>query len=378
MKTKFLLAFSFVFALALTGCSNSLDEDNPVSGKGDNVLIVRLPDNVKSTRAVEDQVNGKETTVDDVTVFLLIDQLVERAVELQGEDISKGYKRFEQVPAQVNRVIVVANRVGQDIKNFTSYSQINNYAYTVASQHTKSLLEGRTLMGDATAVEVTGTPESEFDEHNYKEATVSLKAITARIEVGTVIPGEGVESVELVSIYINNFYAKHPQTEETFYGEDHALWKPTAGVGSNVGSKDPIGAITTPDFVPTVYKTLGSSDVKLTADSKVYAFHVFAGNIPHVIMLVKVELKENYYELDDDDQPLKHKYGYLTFSKFKIDATNYVEKMEGHNVYKMGVGTKGIPVNAKDITDKPEKGPYDLGVNIEIEDWNIVNVTPEV
>lgn len=383
MKTKSLLAASLVLALGIGGCSNSMDDEGPGIVKNDNVLIVNLPDNVKSSRFVEESVSGNETIVEDVTVFLLNGQSVEKAVEFDGTDLSKNYKRIENVASSVNRVLVVANKVDADIMNLRTATEIKNYNYSVLSQHMQTGLRGKTLMGEADVVEEgVSDPNPEGHEgHKYKQADVDLKAITARIEVGTVAPGEGVESVELVAVYLNNFYLEYPQKMLTTYSEDNENWKYTLinpDLLPNIGYPTAIGEIQAGPFDPDQYRIHASSEVKLDDITKVYAFHVFPGNVPHLVMLVKVELKENYYEVDENDQPLKYKFGYLTFTKFNTGGSTYLTEMEGHNVYKMGVGKNGIPVNAKDITDKPEKGPYDLGIKIDIRPWDIHEVTPEV
>ncbi len=380
MKTKSLLAASLVLALGIGGCSNSLDEESQGVKENDNILIVNLPDNVKKSRGVEESVDGHETTVDDVTVFLLNGPSVESVVEFNENDLQQNYKRIENVASSVNRVLVVANRIGEDIMNLRTVNEIKNYGFSVESQHKKTELKGKTLMGEADVRE-EGVNDPNPDGHKYKEANVDLRAITARIEVGTVAAGEGVESVELVAVYINNFYAKYPQQGLTTYDEDDANWSYTLQFPEqlpNIGLSTPIGTITPGAYDPDAYKIEASDDVKLEDITKVYAFHVFPGNIPHLVMLVKVVLEENYYETQEDGTPLKYKFGYLTFTKFNIGSGNYLDAMEGHNVYRMGVGKNGIPVNAKDITDKPEKGPYDLGVKIDIRPWDIHEVTPEV
>ncbi|NDV59332.1 hypothetical protein [Bacteroides sp. 519] len=375
---KLFLAVSLLTAIGMTGCSDS--SNDILTGKEDNVLIVRLPDNVKYTRSVEDPVSsstsGAQTGIDDVTVFLLTGQVVERSVEFDANDLIQKSKRIEQVPAQVNRVIVVANKVGNTITDLATENDIKNFAYTVESQHRKTQLNGKTLMGEGIPAD---KPNTNGDGHLYKEATVSLKAITARIEVGTVVPGEGVESVELVAVYINNFYETYMGATPRLYPEGHAIWGLTVAndPGANIGSVTPVGTITPNAYTPVEYMNLGSSEVVKADNSKAYAFHVFPGNVPHLVLLVKVVLKEKYYEIDANDNHLKYKYGFLTYTKFKEDA-GYIQAMEGHNVYKMGVGNKGIPVNAKDITDKPEKGPYDLGINIQVANWTSHEVTPEV
>ncbi|NDV66885.1 hypothetical protein [Bacteroides sp. 224] len=387
MKTKFLLAASFIFAVGMTSCSNSMDEENPnPSTKADNVLIVKLPENIKYTRAVEETVAGNETTVDDIAVFLLAGESVERVETLSEAEITKGEKRFEQIPSQVDNVIVVANIHDMNIKDLKNANAIlKDFKYDVLSQHKKAKLGGKTLMGraNATVLSETETEVAPVDGHQYKQANVTLKSITGRIEVGAVVPGEGVETVELSSIYVNNFNEYHPGISPVLYNEDHKFWGVNItgnNPGANIGSENPIGTITikmTPEdtYQPIVYHTYGSTDVTTTGN-KAYAFHVFPNSLPHIVMLVKVELKEGYYEVKDGKE-LKYKYGFVTFSKYK-DVSGYIQSMEAHKIYKMGVGTGGIPINAKDITDKPEKGPYDLGVKIEIADWDIHNVTPEV
>lgn len=378
MKANFLLAASFVFAIGMASCSNSNDDENPAPDKADNVLLVTLPGNVKSTRAIESPVDGLTTGLKDVTVFLLNGYLVERAVEFKQEEIDAKYLRIEQVSSGVDHVIVIANHAGKDILGLRNMDEIKNFPFTVETQDMGTELDNRTLMGEAYVVE-THDPGPNPDGHLFKQAKVELEAITARLEIGTVIPGEGVADVQLLAVYINNAFGTYPQKELVFHKEDDPCWgvDVSNGLGANIGSKDPINVTGLQPYDPSAYMNAGDAAVKQEEGSKVYAYHVFPGNIPHVIMLVKLELLDGYYEVDDMNNPLKYKYGFVTFTKFNT-GSGYVNELVPHNIYKMGVGSKGIKIDAKDVTDKPEKGPYDLGVYVDIRPWDVNEVTPEV
>ena len=378
MKAKFLLVASFVLAIGMTGCSNSNDDENPAPDKTDNVLLVMLPDNVKSTRAIETPADENVTGVQDVTVFLLNGYLVDKVVEFNENNIKAGYLRIEQVSSGVDHVIVIANKVNENILGLKNIDEIKNYPFTVKTQHQGTGLDNRTLMGEANVVEATGS-DPNSDGHIFKKATVELNAITARLEIGTVVPGDGVANVDLVAVYVNNAFGTYPQNDLIFHKEDDACWNVTVpnDPGANIGSTESIGTIALQPYDPSEYMNAGDDRVKPVDGSEIYAYHVFPGNIPHVIMLVKLELLDGYYELDDTNTPLKYKYGFITFSKFNT-KNGYITELTPHNIYRIGVGADGIKVNAKDVTDKPEKGPYDLGVYVEILPWGVYEVTPEV
>lgn len=378
MKTKILLAASFIFAIGMTGCSNSMNE-TPEPVKEDNVLLVTLPGNATSTRAVEASVNGTGTTLTDVTVFLLNGYLVEKVVPFEQANIDAKYLRIEQVSSAVDRVMVIANKAGKDISNLKNVDEIKNFAYTVETQHLGKELENRTLMGEAHVADAVDPDTNHDNTHLYKKAEVNLEAITARIEVGTVTPGEGIADVQLLAVYINNAFGTYPQEDLIFHKEDDPCWgvDETNDLGANIGSKVPVDITGLQPYTPTEYMNAADARVKKEAGSPVYAFHVFPGNIPHIIMLVKLELLDGYYEVDDQGDALKYKYGFVTFTKFKV-GNSYVAKLLPHNIYKVGVGAAGIKIDATNVTDKPEKGPYDLGVDVVIRNWSTHEVTPEV
>ncbi len=365
----------FLAALAATvgfaSCSKDGSE-NPASG--DNVLLVQLPGNVV-TRSVQDQVTTNSTTVlADVTVFLLNgDAVVGTPIDFAVADISAKYKRIEQVPSTVNKVLVVANIPSAEsaaVKALTSATAIKNYAFTIANQNTGNGINNKTHMGDAVAVVDTDPVP---DGHVYKKATVTLNALTARFEIGAVKKGVGVESVELVGVWINNYYTDGKATVQ-LNNNASTYWDMNPATSTSPATT-PFGTVTpTVPYVPAAYYDAYSPSVTVAAGSSVYAYHVFAGsNIPHVVMLVKGEYTTEQTPGAGD----KYFLGFVTFNKF-VDGGSPITSIVANTIYKIGVGSTGITIDAKDITPEPELTNFDLGVTVTITPWTEKVVTPGV
>ena len=393
MKAKFLFVLPLLLGVVLAGCSN--DSETPNRGDQDQVLVVKLPGS-DLTRAVETPQNtGAVTgTLDDVTVFLLADQLVTRIETFSPEERSLKAKRIEQVSGSITRVIVVANANGADMSGLSSANAIYNYAFTIAQQYPagKTGLEGKTLIGTGLPQlktpdpypgpgPGTGDPDHTTD-HIYKEAEVKLEAITSRIEVGDVTPGVGVEDVQLLAVYVNNYYVTNAKGTPSFKGELWTGWpeipaspaKQAADIVFDIDAK-----IIPTDYTESRYVDKYNSAVKLAADSKAYAYHVFSNNLPHVILLVRGKYTDQYTPENDAKEKLPYFIGWVTFRKYySDDLGGYIPEMVQNNIYKMGVGLSGIKINAPDVRPRPEPEDYDLGIKVIIEPWTANVVTPEV
>lgn len=361
--------------IGLTSCTNTDDAIEP--NVEEQVIGIKLPDNTISSREVEDQeTTGGKTQLNDVTVFLMVGPSVNKVVSFSQDEIKAQFKKIENVPGMVNKVIVVGNKQGKEIEKLTTESQIKSYAFSVESQHkdivADTLYQGinsKTHIGESTFTTVSNPTEVGYN----KLANVTLNAITSRIEVGDVKPGTGVKSVEMVAVFINNYYDDYSKSVTVFNKEDNNVWitDPIAGLPSSNAFTN-VNIIN--NYTSEYYTDLRNSEVNTTNnDSKCYAYHIFSGNLPHVILLVKGEYEDGYYE-----DGKKYFLGWLTFSKYNKGGGNYVTVMEPNKIYKMGVGSTGIIVDAKDITDKPEKEGYTLQVEVKVAAWTEEVVTPEV
>lgn len=387
MNAKALFALPLLLGVVLAGCDKPAD--GPASEK-EQVIVVKLP-GAPTSRAVETpQAGGSKTaSLDDVTVFLMAGQLVKQVEVFTQPEREAGSKRIEQVPGEITDVIVVANAYNTGIESLPNETSIKNYAFTVASQYTKSGLEGRTLMGAGQPVVKTSDPLSgptaEFPDHNsthiYKEVEIELSAITSRIEVGDVTPGTGVEEVELLAVYVNNYYTTNAKDVTILNKEDSDKWPLIPASPSKTAIDfDIAGKIVPANYSEANYVDAYNSTVSLHADSKAYAYHVFSGNLPHVILLVKGKYATGHIPLEDGtNAEMPYFIGWVTFTKYHESAiSGHITAMEGNHIYKMGVGTTGIPINKPDVRPLPEPENYDLGIRVEILGWTQHVVTPEV
>lgn len=365
----------------VTGCSND-DNVDGVPDNGDATLVVKLPsDAVLGSRAVQKPVStGTTTKLDDVLVFFLNGNSVVKKEAFDNTDIAAGYKRFEQVSAAINRVIVVANiptsTDANTLKAYTNSAEILSHPYTTADQNPANVVDGeeidhKVLVGDAN--NLTSVTDPNPDGHTiYKEVSVTLDALTARFEIGTVTAGEGIESIALVGVWINKFYAngKKDAGEIVNMASTEGEWETNPATTIGTGSLP--GTITIPTWVAPEYFDDGNDKVNENGD-KAYAYHVFAGNnVPQLILLVKGEFADGAHDNDND----KYFLGYVTFTKFN-DGSGDISSIDANTIYKVGVAG-GIEITSDLITDKPNLGQIDLGIEVIVAPWTAKTVTPGV
>ena len=374
---KKILMAAVVAVVALAGCT----KDN--SNNGEQTIIVSLPADA-ITKAVEAEVTGSVATdIVYVRVYLMNGTSVVATDIFDAAELSSRIKHFEQVSSSINNVVVLVNVPSADqttVAALGNYNAIKNFAFDIAGQNvtgTPIPINGKTMMGEAAPVVTTPNPGAPTDTHVYKLATITLYPITARLEIGAVKAGVGITNIELVSVWVNNYIPTHAGAAST------AVLNPMASpywvTDVPTGERNTVyAAVTTPAYVPTVYKNLASAAVNTLGSNPVsaYAFHVYPGNVPHIVMLVKGTYATGYYE---DDKAFFLKY--VTFDKFDQSGTStpdWVTALTANKIYKVGVGTVGITIDAKDLEDKPETDKIDLGVKVQVANWQIVSVTPGV
>lgn len=368
-------------ALAATTLFTACNKENNLPNEDNNVLVVTLPADV-ATRAVEAQVgNTTATTVTNAEVFLInagSGAVVKRVTFAETVPGSKSM-RIEEVSSTVTKVVVVANIPSAElsaVQALTSYSAITGFAFTTAGQNANAGIESKTLMGEGVPATAIDPDAASHEGHGYKTVSINLNALTARFEIGTVKAGDGVESVELLGVWINSYYTDGSKVAPTtavtgFNDQNSTYWLTTPATSTSPATTDFSTVTLTNAYSPAEYYNAASGDVTLAAASKVYAFHVFAGaNIPHVIMLVRGEYT-------DSVDGKKFFLGWLTFTKY-LEGATAITSIEANKIYKIGAGATGIEVEAKNITEKPEQTTFDLGIQCVITGWETKNVTPSV
>jgi hypothetical protein len=267
------------------------------------------------------------------------------------------------------------------VQGLTTYNAVKNYAYTIAGQNitpgTGSPISNKTLMGEGTPGAVTDWPTA--DEAD-KQVNIALNAITSRFEIGAVKKGTGIENVQLVGVWINNYFkdgSKLGTPNFTLYPSNSTYWvtSPATSASPSANENEFDNVSITTAYDPQAYYNEYNSGVDHTlgSNSKVYAYHLFSGSIvPHVVMLVKGEYADGYHS-----DGKKYFLGWVTFNKF-LDNDVAITSILPNYIYKIGVGTTGVEINAPDITEKPEQTNFDLGVKVTITPWTEKHVTPQV
>lgn len=348
-------------------------------------LSVRLPDNiVLGTRSVEAPiVSNSTTTLNDVTVFLLNGNSVVLVEIFDPSEILAKIKHIRDVPSNVNGVLVVGNIPSADqtaVKALTSAVAIEGYNYTLAGQSSAAGITDKLHMGSSSIFTLITPNPISGSTNDYYLVTVTLDAITARFEIGDVTAGTGIANIKLEGVWINNYLPSWAVTTPTLITDDPTAmtppllnyWatSPTTNTIGSAASLTPV-AITNP-YAPTEYYDAYSSQVNGT--SHCYAYMLFAGNyVPHVIMLVSGEYATGFYTGTN-----KYFLGWVTFTKFtNTDIIPYADltSLEANKIYK---ALGGIVIDAKNITTNPEQEGFDLGVDITIAPWTVVNVVPGV
>lgn len=362
----------FVAALAATALLASCSKENATStNAGTQTIAIKLSGNV-AVRGVENPVGTTTPVLSDVTVFLLNGNSVVKVEEFLAADLTNKSKVCENVPASVNKVVVVANRKGVTINNQTNADAIKKL-FTVANQNNSTGVEDKTLMGEGVPAAGNTLGLDPVDGHPYKEVNIPLDALTARIEIGDVAPGVGVERVELVGVWINNYYTDGSKAGPQLNSATYTGWPviPTSPSVSDISAP----TVTPSDYSALQYCNAWNSRVVLNPIDQVYAYQVFASNVPHIIMLVKGVYASNYY---DEVAGTKYFIGYVTFNKFLDASSNEITAFVANKIYKIGVDANGVKIDAKDINEKPETGKIDVGIKVTVSNWTPQNITPGV
>jgi hypothetical protein len=405
MKKNVCLFLVAAFAAVVSFSSCSKDNDQPVTG--DAVLVVKLP-GAATSRAVGTPLTGTQETAITATnslIFLLNGTSVysipqdgptpaQSPYVITAADLNSNEAevRFEQVPGSIDNVIVVANIPAANltaVKGLTTAAAIKNYAYSIADQNpaVDNGIVGKTLIGEGTVTSGIDPDAGNHTGHDFKEASVHLKAITSRIEIGAVKAGSGVANIELIGVWINNYYLNN-STAKTGAPVNHAsgnsVWtiaSPATGTATT--------AYTNPTTIPAYtatqyYNAADNTNVKLDAGSKSYNFQLFPGavaaagvyQLPRIVLLVKGMFDTGaYVETGIPTNDLKYFLKFVTIGGYEISGTPVTQFLP-NTIYKIGLGTVGITIKAENLTDIPEVAKSDILVSVEVDPWTLQVLDP--
>ena len=345
-------------ALVVSSCTKEADPQVDASAPQKSVKFSL--ENVIATRGVDAMIpSSTRVMLNDCQIFFVGgDGALYTAKDIDGATDAQQYYTaaptgtisFHFLPAAVQKVVVVGN-YGSEIDP----ANLNAIKALAAEASEQQNDENLLVYGEAPLVASTD------DGHgNTYLAEVSVKPLVARIEVGGFICNFSdpalYDQVDITMMALNNYYSGAT----------------LAGARSGYSSTAISSSSAYPFFNDTTapaYSKNVISGVSLTPESPSVDFnttdylvyHTFAGDIPQLV--VRVAGYNGGVE-----SPL-----YLATSSFYDGATK-IEEFEAGKVYRMKFN--GENRFAFDDTDlnQPEKC---IKVDIQAEEWVIVNVTPE-
>ncbi|MBR5821977.1 MAG: hypothetical protein IKY51_03925 [Alistipes sp.] len=351
---NFFMALAMV-AMVATSCSK--DDVPNVSAPQKSVKFSL--ENVISTRGWDGMISASKVQLNDCQVFFVgADGSLYTGKNSDGTADAEHYftsaptetLSFHFLPAAVQKVVVVGN-YGSEL-NPVNLNAIKDIAAEASAQQDD---ENLLVYGEAELVATT-----DDDHGNTYVAEVSVKPLVSRIEIGGFVcefSDEPLyEQVDITMMALNNYYSG------ATLGGARSGYSSTAISSSSAYPffNDTTAPAYSKNVISGVSLTPESPSVDFnTTDYLVY--HTFAGDIPQLV--VRVAGYNGGVE-----SPL-----YLATSSFYDGATK-IEEFEAGKVYRMKFN--GENRFAFDDTDlnQPEKC---IKVDIQAEEWVIVNVTPE-
>jgi hypothetical protein len=334
---------------------------------------------------------------------------------LISEISSSGGAVIQSVPASSTRVYIYMNLPASVATTLGGVQEQATFATAVGEQ----LIYADWLKDDdfgVTNVPVSGrgTLEKElyYSELYTLKATVELRAVASRIEIGSIgvrLPANAVvNDFKLEAIFINNFYSQayldgaypediinhgvaidpYREDYEFFYYKEtsghHAQWLFSSGGLSGTGSeaRTPI-----PMGGDDVIKYPGTG-----SDGKVWAYNVFpndldgvntSGNLPHVILhVIKLDYTlpgENGTlgeDQDNDDVEVtgQHDNKWLTVNGYTDGSGYTVSYFERGLAYT--IGANGIEFAPEDLADLPEGKTVSALITAQVIDWQTQTINP--
>ena len=195
-------------------------------------------------------------------------------------------------------------------------------------------------------------------------ATVILKSITSRFQIGTItaLAESGITDVVIEKVYINNYFTTYKGDVITNIAE--ASW--------------PIDATDPSDPTAIAPWSMIAGDPTVTSVSKVYAFQVYPTLVSQIIFKVSGNILKGFQLADgtttsgeDLTTPFVNKY--ITVSGFKNEGVT-LDKLAAHTIYTIADFT----VKPSDITKQPNQAEIGLTVAIEVAAWTEATLTPEI
>lgn len=393
MKSK-LFSIAAIAALVLSGCSSDGKgghEPAPEPGETKSAFI-KINTRASSNRSDENTASGTEAILYSALIYFLdssSDPVIYdvRTVATSGGDITLSELEagvvVAGVPASSTQVYIVGNYNSSDQnsafaafpttagRNFSdiqatmldiqqvSYPRIGtgnvgDGSLITVMDGTGALVDFDTTPGGWTSA---GTPTSgDF------YAVISISPIVARIEIEEITYTGAFQSFTLEAIYINNYFADLPLSLDFTSGT-------LINNGSVVGRYDPANGSFAYDYYTTMYDAVDEGFTgtgSVTPTNGVWAYQVFSGTdeIPHIILRLSNVVDGSGATIADQ---------YLTINGF-LNGSTPLQTLDRNTVYRIA----NLTFSDDELELVPEPETINVYIQVTVEEWETVDVTPIV
>lgn len=374
MKTKFSYLTLSVMALLLvfSGCSNSEDGETVDNTKAKSVLL-KLGKSTPTTHSVGAPiVDGDDVILHSGNLYFVnasgailkhytITSSQPSATNINMTDALAGTP-ITNLPGNTDRVYVVGNTSG--LPTSGNISTVQDFLSQVTSQHD---IEDVNLYGSGGLV----PPISPLTAYT---CTVDLKPTVARIELTDITAASTsvITGFDVDGIFVDNYYSQASvggSVDVDDFVENGAF----AAKFNNLTTQYPVG------LKPAIYDfydpALSASTrvAKPAGTGTVWGYNLFASATGSAVPRVIIRLSS----IATNDQSVYPSPQFITIKGLKaVSGGASLTGIKSGEVYRIAAGA--LTFKETDLSPIPNLNLMDIEVTVNLVDWTVVGVTPEL
>jgi hypothetical protein len=356
------------------GTRNNSDGSLDMTGekvhfKGGDLYFVNRDNNIVKHIKIE---RGTGVTTGDFTLSDKDPDYDPHAV-INFDDLTDGAKGVDiLLPRTTRRVIIVGNNPGRDPHPVTG--SINGVRDPLIDVYHQWDADDVNIYAESAIIYNSST--------DGWSATLELYPTVARIQIGSLTAGEGLESFELKGIFIDNYFKRahvhggipaDNNNLENERGEDPNKFNGTAPHDNLFTwystAKTMVGDIITP-AAPGSNNFSNPDKRPFDPKTIVWGYNVFAeredatgasNTTPRIILrLANVKLEDGTLENSGNDDR------FVTFSGFYSAVKGHISRFMAGDVYDF----QNLAIERADLSPNPNKNPRVGQVLVDTQEWN--------
>lgn len=372
MKTKFCyLTLSVIILLfAFSACSNSEDPENVDNTKSKSVFL-KLGKSTSSTRSVTAPVaDGSSVVLETGDLYFVnasgailkhytITSSISSPTNINIGDANSGTS-IANLPGNTEAVYVVGNTTG--LPTTGNISTVKEFLLSVENQNN---IERVNLYG-------TGALVDPVSPSLIYTCELDLSPTLARIQLANITSAGVITDFKVEGIFIDNYYSKarvDGGVSSTYFVSNG----PDATAFNDQSTKYPTA------LKPAVYDFYNPALSAVTKIAKpagtgtVWAYNLFATSAGSTVPRIIIRLTN----IVTNDGSTYAEPQFVTIKGFKaVSGGAALTSIQSGNIYNIAAGA--LTFKETDLSPIPNVGSIEVQVTVNLIDWTMVGVTPEL